>query len=511
MDTTPFGKVYLIGAGPGDPQLITLKGVECLHRCDIILYDGLANPLLLKHAKADAITLCVGKHGHGGMWTQQEINKRIIEFAKLGKSVARLKGGDTAIFARTAEEVEELEAANIPYEIVPGITAAMAATAYAGIPLTHRDWASAVAFVTGQLQPTDGSNDAEDPLDWHALARFPGTLVMYMGVTTAEHWSRQLIAAGKPASTPVALLRRISWPDQQVIRCELGNVGQTIIALNGLRPPVISIVGDVVASTASLNWFVNRPLFGKKYLVASTSHTGAYLTDKLRTLGAEVVHEPALEILPPVDWTEIDQAIDRLASFDWIVLSSVNGVDAFMSRLFSRGLDGRSFGKCRIASVGTATSAALQRWHLIADCTPQTTGIAALIDLLKIGCENRQFLFVRTASGKQEGLEALTKSGAFVQSINVYRQIPVETWPKNLINQCESDEFDGILVTSSNIAESICKLIPKCYSSQRWFSLSAGITRSLETRGCTMIRTSQRVELDSLVDCCLSNATQGTD
>jgi uroporphyrinogen III methyltransferase/synthase len=511
MDTTPFGKVYLIGAGPGDPQLITLKGVECLQRSDIILYDGLANALLLNHAKADATTLCVGKHGHGGMWTQQEINKRIIEFAKSGKSVARLKGGDTAIFARTAEEVEELEAANIPYEIVPGITAAMAATAYAGIPLTHRDWASAVAFVTGQLQPTDGSNDADDPLDWHALARFPGTLVMYMGVSAAEHWSRQLIAAGKPASTPVALLRRISWPDQQVIRCELGNVGQTLNALNGLRPPVISIVGDVVASAASLNWFVNRPLFGKKYLVASTSHTGAYLTDKLRALGADVVHEPALEILPPMDWTEIDQAIDRLASFDWIVLSSVNGVDAFMSRLFYRGLDGRSFGKCRIASVGTATSAALYRWHLVADCTPQTTGISALTDLLKVGCENRQFLFVRTASGKQEGLESLAKSGAFVHSINVYRQVPVEHWPKELIMQCESNEFDGILVTSSNIVESIYKLIPHCYTSQRWFSLSAGISRSLETRGCTTVQTSRRAELDSLVDCCLSKATQGAD
>ncbi len=508
METTQFGKVYLIGAGPGDPQLITLKGVESLQKCDIVLYDGLANPLLLRHAKSNAIALCVGKHGHGGMWTQQEINKQIIEFARSGKSVARLKGGDTAIFARTAEEVEELEAANIPYEIVPGITAAMAATAYAGIPLTHRDWASAVAFVTGQMQPTDGSNEAEDPLDWQALARFPGTLVMYMGVTTAEYWSRQLIAAGKPASTPVAMLRRISWPDQQVIKCELGNVGPTLNAMDGLQPPVISIVGDVVSSAASLNWFTSRPLFGKKYLVASTSHAGAFLADKLRNFGAEVVLEPALNILPPEDWSDTDQAIDRMASFDWIVFSSIHGVDAFMRRLFDRGLDGRAFGKCKIASVGTATSAALNQWHLNADCTPQTTGIAALIDLLKIECSNRQFLFVRTASGKQEGVENLVKCGALVHSINVYRQVPVKHWPNKRIEQCESGEFDGILVTSSNIAESICRLIPNCHAAQHWFSLSPGITHSLEAFGCTSIQTARSAELDSLVDCCLRHASQ---
>jgi uroporphyrin-III C-methyltransferase len=248
------GKVFLIGAGPGDAGLITVRGAQLIGRSDVVLYDGLVNESLLDYAPQHAIKICVGKHGHGGQWHQNQIDDEIVRHANQGKLVARLKGGDTAIFARTAEEIERLIQENIPYEVVPGITAALAASAFAGIPLTHRDWSSAVALVTGQMQYTDENSDNEESLDWKALAQFPGTLVMYMGVTTADHWSKKLIDSGMPPATPVAIIRRCSWPDQTVLRCELGSVATTIAATPGLRPPVTLVWQDHLGHEPWSDW-----------------------------------------------------------------------------------------------------------------------------------------------------------------------------------------------------------------------------------------------------------------
>lgn len=502
-----MGKVYLVGAGPGDANLITLRGIQVLATADVVLYDGLVNPEILRHASPHAEQLCVGKHGHGGMWTQKEIDQQTIAFAAAGKSVVRLKGGDTAIFARTAEEVEQLAALSVPFEIVPGITAALAATAYAGIPLTHRDWASAVAFVTGQLQPSDGSQDADDGIDWQSLAQFPGTLVLYMGVTTAQHWSQQLIASGKSPSTPVALVRRISWPDQQVIRCELGNVSETIRSLPGFRPPVISIIGEVVNLAATMNWFSQRPLFGKRYLIAATSDSGSKLSRMLSELGAHVTLQPAMETSPVQDWSEIDPHLHDIARYAWLVFTSPAGVEAFMGRVFQLGYDARHLGRSKIASVGTATSESLQRYSLRADRTPQIAGIENLAPLLAPEAPGASILFVRNESGRTEGIELLASLGAKCIGANVYEQKPVAAWPAATLTACDQGVWDGIVVTSANIAEQACALIAPYHAQQRWYSISDRATDMLLAQGCTQVATSSSPSLDSLVDSILRDAS----
>src|SRR5262245_36299837 len=256
------GKVYLVGAGPGDPGLITLRAVELLQRADAVLYDYLVNPAILRHCRADAIKISLGKHGSGRVLSQTQINERLLALSQFCETVVRLKGGDPMTFARASEELDCLVQNGIEFEIVPGITAGLAAAGYAGIPVTQRETASAVAFVTGQ----EDADKADSTLNYAALAQFPGTLVFYMGVTTAEHWSHALIAAGKPENTPVAIVRRVSLPDQQRIDTTLGELA-AVVRTRHLRPPVVFIVGDVAAQGPAWNWLQKRPLFGQTVLV----------------------------------------------------------------------------------------------------------------------------------------------------------------------------------------------------------------------------------------------------
>ncbi len=276
------GQVFLIGAGPGHPGLLTLRGAELLGRSDVVLYDGLSNADLLRHAPS-AEHICVGKHGQSRIWRQDEIIAEILRHAQAGKSVARLKGGDPAVFARTAEEVEALREAGVPFEIVPGITAALAAGSYAGIPITHRGLASAVALVTGHEEP----EKPESALDWGALARFPGTLVIYMGVTTAQTWTHALLEAGKPADTPAAIVRRCSLPDQQTIRCRLDEVAEHLTPATKFRPPVIVILGPVTELAETMSWVQHRPLQGQTILVTRPADQAAALADPLRDLARQ--------------------------------------------------------------------------------------------------------------------------------------------------------------------------------------------------------------------------------
>jgi uroporphyrinogen III methyltransferase/synthase len=249
MSSSP-GTVYLVGAGPGDPGLITLRAVECLRRADVILYDYLVNPAVLEHASGSAELVCLGHHGTGRVMSPEEIVARMLDEANKGRTVVRLKGGDPSIFGRGADETQALRGAGIPFEIVPGITAALAAAAFCEIPVTHHEDASAVAFVAGQERHCKASSC----LDYGALAQFPGTLVFYMGVTTAAQWSGGLIEHGKPAETPVAIIRRCTWTEQQVIRCTLGTVAETVGRL-GLRPPAVFVVGKVVDRAPQASWF----------------------------------------------------------------------------------------------------------------------------------------------------------------------------------------------------------------------------------------------------------------
>jgi uroporphyrinogen III methyltransferase/synthase len=292
------GIVYLVGAGPGDPGLLTLRGAECLSEADVVLYDYLAAPELLAQTRPGAELICLVRHGHGRLMSQAETSASMIRHAAQGRTVVRLKGGDPAIFARLAEEIDALVRAGVSYEIVPGVTAAAAASSHAGVPLTDRDEASCVAFVTGQ---GSGEKQPADSLDYAALAKFPGTLVFYMGITTAPDWSSALVENGKPAETPVAIVRRCSLADQATILTTLAELPK-LIGEKKLRPPAVIIVGNVAQKCAPANWFNSRPLFGRTVLVTRPEHQADDLANRLRSLGANVLCQAAIEIAPPADW-----------------------------------------------------------------------------------------------------------------------------------------------------------------------------------------------------------------
>ncbi len=445
--------VYLVGAGPGDPGLITLRGIQCLRKADVVLYDYLVNPQLLAYCRPDAERISLGKHGGGRLWSQEEINDALVRLAREGKTVVRLKSGDPVVFARGVEEIEALTAADILLEIVPGITAALAAGSYAGIPITHRELASAVALVTGH----EDCGKVGPPRDYAARATFPGTLVFYMGVTTADLWSAELIAAGKPRETPVAVIRRVSFPDQKVWQTTLGNVAP-FVAETKLRPPVIFVVGEVASLSPALSWFDKRPLFGKSVLITRPMDQIPSLYEPLANLGAEVLVQPAIEISEPDDWTAVDAALARLHEFDWLVFSSSNGVDAVLRRLSALETDLRALGRIKIAAIGSGTGTQLGRYGLRADHTPDEFRAEALAESLAKEARGKRFLLARASRGREVLAESLTNAGGIVEQVVVYQSRNVEAPDPDIAARLKAGKIDWITVTSSAIARSLAKL-----------------------------------------------------
>jgi uroporphyrinogen III methyltransferase/synthase len=447
------GKVYLVGAGPGDPGLITWRGVECLGRADAILYDYLVNPQILAHAKAGAELICLGRHGRDRIIPQAEINERIIALARQGRTVVRLKGGDPTIFARLAEELDALTAAGIPFEIVPGITAALAAASYTGLCVTHRDEASAVALVTGHEQ----EEKTAAGLDYAALARFPGTLMFYMGVTTARQWTVALIAAGKPADTPAAIVHRCSLPDQSVIASTLGRVADEIAA-SGMRPPAIVVVGEIAARAAIHDWFSTRPLFGKRVLITRPADQTEALERQLSELGAMCLWQPAIEIGPPDDWRLVDAALVRLEEFHWLVFSSANGVHYLLDRLLAFGADLRRLGDIHLAAIGPGTAEGLARYHLKADLIPEEFRAESLAAALAADARGQRFLLARASRGRDVLAEELIAAGGIVEQVVVYSSRDVEQADAEIAATLAAGRIDWITVTSSAIARSLARL-----------------------------------------------------
>lgn len=465
---SPNGKVYLVGAGPGDPGLITLRGAECLSEADVVLYDYLASPHLLTHTATGAELVCLGRHGHGRLMPQAEINERMIAEAHAGRTVVRLKGGDPSTFARLAEELAALESAGIAYEIVPGITAAQAASSHTGIPLTSRDKASCVAFVTGQ--ECHGKQE-DEALNFAALAEFPGTLVIYMGLTTAPSWSRTLIEHGKSANTPVAIVRRCTLADQETHFTTLGNVDE-LLGPGKMRPPAVVIIGDVARRRDVANWFTTRPLFGRTVLVTRPEHQAdAWATD-LRRLGAEVLYQPAIEIMEPDDWRPVDAAIERLAEFDWLVFSSSNGVHYFLRRLQELGHDLRALGGRRLAAIGPATVDALAEYYLQADVVPSEYRAEALAEALTPHAAGRKFFLARASRGRETLAEMLSAAGADVTQAVVYESRDVVSPNADIVESMAAGRIDWTTVTSSAIARSVVQLFGDALRNTRLVAIS---------------------------------------
>ncbi len=475
----PIGRVYLVGAGPGDPGLITVRGAECLRRADAILYDYLANPRILAYARPNAEKVCLGKHGRSRIWSQSEINAWLIEKARTGAQVVRLKGGDPCIFARGAEELEALQRHQIPFEVIPGITAALAASSYAGIPITHREWASAVAFVTGH----EHDEKAAPAIDYASLARFPGTLVFYMGVTTANVWVAKLLAAGLEPKTPVAIIRHCSLPDQEVVTCTLDSVEKSLCEPERLRPPVIFVIGKVVTLAPLLSWFSKRPLFGQTVLVTRPADQTQELSAPLEEAGAQVFSQPAVVITPPDDWSPVDQAVSCLPNYDWVVFSSANGVRFFLDRLLALGHDMRRFGTNKIAALGPGTAAALRNYALQPDLIPQEHRAEGLLTELTERVVGQQVLLVRASRGREVLAEQLQAAGAAVTQIVAYASRDTVTADPDLIERLRTRQIDWVIVTSSAIARSVVNLYGELLRSARFVSMSPITSATLAELG----------------------------
>ena len=497
-DETPkpaVGKVYLVGAGPGDPGLITLRGIECLQQADVVLYDYLVNPRIVDHASSRAERICLGKHGRTRIWSQDEINQHLVRESTSGKTVVRLKGGDPAVFARSAEEAEHLGNHGIPVEIVPGITAALAAGSYAGIPLTHRDSSSAVALITGQ----ESADRVGSQLDCEALARFPGTLVIYMGVTTAPRWSKALIQAGKNADTPAAIIRRCSLPDQQKIVCKLGEVAEHLSSHQKFSPPVIVVVGEVVPLRETLSWFEQRPLFGTRILVTRPADPMDPLCHALTSLGADVLRQPAIAMSEPDDWSAVNAAIAGLDQFDWIVFSSANGVRYFLDRLAIEGRDTRALGSIRLAAIGPGTADQLAQYRLRADLQPDEYRAESFASALAATADGQRFLLIRASRGREVLATELERHGGRVEQVVAYQSQDVTVADDVVRQRLEQGTIDWITVTSSAIARSLVRLFGESLRRTRLVAISPVTSSTLTQLGFPPAAEASTYTMDGVV------------
>jgi uroporphyrinogen III methyltransferase/synthase len=445
--------VHLVGAGPGDPGLITLRGEEVLSRAEVVIYDHLVHPRLLDHAPARALRIFAGKRAGRCALQQPEINDLLVQHARAGRRVVRLKGGDPYVFGRGAEEAEHLRAAGIPFEVVPGVTAGVGVTSYAGVPVTHRDVASAVAFVTGHDDPTTNPR-----LDWSALAQFPGTLVIYMGVSRLQALCEILVGNGKASDTPAALVHSGTNPQQRTLVSTLSELPVSV-AHSGLGPPALVVIGDVVARRPALAWYEQLPLFGQRILVTRPDVEARLAAASLEARGAEALVAPMVAIRPVANPSKLDDAIDRLATFDWLVFTSSNGVRHFIDRLKIRGRDLRALGNLRLAAIGPATAQALAGFHLTADVIPDEFRSEALAEALVPAVRGGRVLLARADRGRTLLKDELVRVAA-VEQVAVYENADIEALTPDVEARLAEGSIDWVTLTSSAITDRLARLIP---------------------------------------------------
>jgi uroporphyrinogen III methyltransferase/synthase len=448
----PAPKVFLVGAGPGHPGLITLRGLECLQEADLVIYDKLVSESLLEHAPPGAELMCVTELGKHHVDRYLPVQRAMVEAARKGRCVVRLKGGDPFVFGRGGEEAEALRQANIPYEIVPGVTAALGAAACAGIPLTHRSHASAVAFVTGHENPIK----PESALDWAALARFPGTLVIYMGMSRLGQITRSLLDQGKPADTPAAVVQWASTGMQHTIEATLGELGAAAVK-EGITAPAVVLIGSVVSMRKELAWFEQRPLFGKRVLVTRPRRQASELVHGLVLLGAVPIILPTVEIKAPADWAPVDRALTKLQVYHWVVFTSVNGVHAFMERLKTVDQDVRAFGTAKLAAIGPKTAEALEQYHLKPDLVPEKFQSENLARVLKERIKPGQRILLARADRGRDLLQKELAGIAQVEQIAVYSQVDAVAADSPALDSLRRGEIEFITLTSSNIARALIR------------------------------------------------------
>ena len=496
MSTRKNGKVYLLGAGPGDLGLVTLRAKECVEHADVIIYDHLANPEVLGWARDDAEIIYAGKKPGEHALTQDEINRLLIEKARAGKEVVRLKGGDPFVFGRGAEEAKTIADVGIAFEIVPGITSAIAGPAYAGIPVTHRSENSHVTFFTGHEDPSK----KESAIDYAALAKLGGTQVMLMGVERIEAITREMIANGVRPDLPVALVRWATTGRQQTLVGTLESIAQRAVEAE-FEAPAVAIFGDVVSLRKDLNWYEQRPLSGKRIVVTRTRKQAGALTSQLRALGADVIELPTIRIEPPTDLREFGQLVQDAHIYDWIVFTSPNGVDAFFEMFFKLYDDAREIGGAKIAAIGPATAQRVRDFHLHVDLQPEVFVAEAVVrEFKKQGVENLRILIARAEKARDVLPRELSKLGAIVDEAFAYRTVPETRDITGARQRFLEEGADLITFTSSSTVENFLALSLAWPKGMRVASIGPITSQTARDHGLKIDIEARRHDIGGLVE-----------
>lgn len=456
-DSTPaVGKVFLVGAGPGDPGLITVRGAECLAQADLVLYDGLVNPLLLGLTRGVCERTARARRDDAVIVAQSDINIRLIREAQAGRTAVRLKGGDPYIFGRGSEEAAALRAAGIPFEVVPGVTAATGAGEYAGFSFTHREMSSAVAFVTGHEDPAR----KESRLNYQVLATFPGTLVFYMGLSRLTEICEQLQSAGMSCSVPAAVVCQVSLPSQKVVTGTLETL-PALAAARNLKPPSLIVIGECVSQRSQLSWFEELPLFGISIGVTRPEEQAEDVAQKIVRMGAEPVLMPMIEVGPvnKHHQMEIARVLLQLARFHWLVFTSVNGVAEFFRHLHDSKLDSRCLGNAKVAAIGPSTAERLQDFGIRADVVPPEYRAESLALSLQKYVRGKSVLWVRASRGRDVLPKMLTDVGALFAQLVVYENRDVEEFSPEVERRLRTGTLDWIGLSSPSIAHRFAKLL----------------------------------------------------
>lgn len=502
-----MGKVYLIGAGPGDPGLLTLRAKELIETADVVVYDYLANKAFLDMARPDAEIVYVGKQGGHHTMSQGDINQLLVDKALSGKTVARLKGGDPFVFGRGGEEAEELVAAGVPWEVVPGVTAGVAAPAYAGIPVTHRAHTTSVCFITGHEDPTKEASGH----DWEVYARSTSTLVFYMGVKNLPMITQRLMAGGRPADTPCGLVMWGTHCRQRSFTSTLDRVAAEAKAL-GYKAPSIFIVGGVCSLKPTLDWFERRPLLGKGVVVTRSRQQASALSGRLAALGACVLEYPTIEIAPVED-APMEQAVLGLSGYDWVIFTSANGVERFFAKIDEIGLDARVLGGLEVAAIGPATADALARRGIRADFVPEkfvAESVAA--GLVKQGLAGKRVLIPRARTAREVLPETLRQAGAEVTVLPVYETRLAKAEPLELRDALEEGRLDYVTFASSstvdNFFESVGQLSERMRGVVRFACIGPVTAKTLAKYGITADVQPEAYTIPALVDALVKDAEQ---
>jgi uroporphyrinogen III methyltransferase/synthase len=508
VDKKSKGKCFLVGAGPGDLGLVTLRAKQCIEHADVIVYDYLSNPEMLKWAPESAEIIYAGKKAGAHTLTQDEINALLVEKASAGKQVVRLKGGDPFVFGRGGEEAQALAAAKVPFVVVPGITSAIAGPAYAGIPVTHRGKNSHVTFFTGHEDP----DKAEASIDFSALAKLGGTQVMLMGVERIDGIAREMLANGMRSDLPVALIRWATTGRQETLAGNLENIARRVTE-TGFTAPAVAVFGDVVALRSDLNWFEDRPLSGKRIVVTRTRTQSGVLSEQLRELGADVIELPTIRIEPPNDLRAFAELVQEAHAYDWIVFTSPNGVTAFFDMFYKLYDDAREIGGVRLAAIGPATAQRIRDFHLKVDLQPDEFVAESIVREFRKqgGVENLRILLARAEQARELLPRELSALGAIVDEGFAYRTVPETRDESGARGRLLGEGADLITFTSSSTVENFLALGLPWPAGMQVASIGPVTSATARERGLKVAVEARRHDIPGLVEAIRKFFTKKTD